>query len=85
MLRQMQQQCSACNGQGKRIPPGKECKTCGGKKVVKEKKVLEVALPRGAPNDHKIKFEGYADQHPGEEPGDIIFTCKQKVSIRGHL
>ena len=69
---------SSCNGKGKMIDPSKRCKKCKGKKVKKERKVLEVAIDKGARNNQKIKFNGESDQAPGIEPGDIIFVIKGK-------
>ena len=42
--------CDECNGQGETVDPKNKCKECDGKKVIKEKKVLEVQIDKGAPN-----------------------------------
>jgi DnaJ family protein A protein 2 len=60
------------------IDPSKRCKTCKGAKVKKERKILEVAIDKGAKNGQKVKFTGESDQAPGTEPGDIIFVLKVK-------
>lgn len=78
MVRQSQAPCQACRTTGKRMPADKECKTCSGRGVVRERKVIEIHLPRGAPDNHQVVFKGEADQVPGEVPGDVIFTCVRK-------
>jgi DnaJ-class molecular chaperone len=42
--------CDECNGQGESIDPSKKCKTCNGKKIKSEKKVLKVEVDKGAPH-----------------------------------
>jgi DnaJ family protein A protein 2 len=88
MMQQIRCACDDCGGKGKMIDPSKRCKTCKGKKVKKERKVLEVAIDKGAKNNQKIKFTGESDQAPGIEPGDIIFVIKvkdhTKYTRKGH-
>lgn len=43
--------CDDCRGQGEVIDEKNKCKTCNGKKVVKEKKILEAQIDKGAPNN----------------------------------
>lgn len=42
--------CDECNGAGEQVDPAKRCKTCVGKKIVKEKKTLKVEVDKGAPH-----------------------------------
>jgi DnaJ-class molecular chaperone len=65
--------CDECDGKGERIDDKNKCKNCDGKKVTKEKKVLEVTIDKGAPNGCKYTLHGEADEYPGIEPGDVIF------------
>lgn len=58
------------------------CDVCKGKKVVKDKKILEVHVDKGMRDGQKIVFSGEADQAPGVEPGDVIFVLKQKEHER---
>jgi len=78
MIQQMQTVCQDCQGKGETIKDEDKCDTCKGKKVVKDKKVLEVHIERGMREGQKITFAGESDQAPGMEPGDIIFVLKQK-------
>jgi len=34
-------------------------------KIVKEKKILEVQIDKGTPNNYQYKFNGEADELPG--------------------
>jgi DnaJ family protein A protein 2 len=75
---QVRRPCSQCGGEGKSIDSKYLCKTCGGKKVVSEQKVLEVHIDKGMRNNQKIVFENEADERPGVIAGDIIFVLQEK-------
>jgi len=51
---------------------------CNGKKVVKEKKVLEATVDKGAPHGEKYIFHGESDQHPDKEPGDVVIVVNEQ-------
>ena len=46
-IQQMQSMCSECEGQGERINPKDRCKECQGRKITRERKVLEVHIDKG--------------------------------------
>ncbi|EAN33944.1 Chaperone protein dnaJ 3 [Theileria parva strain Muguga] len=77
MIHQTQTTCSSCNGQGKTLPESKRCKNCSGKGVKQTKKILEVFVEKGVPDQHKITFHGEADERPNEIPGSVIFVINQ--------
>lgn len=77
MIHQTQSTCSSCNGQGKSISEAKKCKSCYGKGVKQTKKILEVFVEKGVPDQHKITFHGEADERPNEIPGSVIFIITQ--------
>lgn len=79
MISQSQSPCPSCKASGKVIAENKKCKECSGNGITKERNVLELVLPRGAPNNHKITFANEADEKPGEIAGDVIFICKEKA------
>jgi DnaJ homolog subfamily A member 1 len=54
------------------------CKTCQGRKIVQERKILEVHIDKGMEDGQKINFYGEGDQSPGLEPGDIIIILEEK-------
>jgi len=61
MMSQSRQPCESCHGQGTSF------------KTKKGREVLEVVIPKGCPDGHKIVFHGKADEHPSAETGDVIF------------
>mmetsp|Transcript_34886 Transcript_34886/g.53547 ORF Transcript_34886/g.53547 Transcript_34886/m.53547 type:complete len:268 (+) Transcript_34886:269-1072(+) len=50
----------------------------GAKTLVKEPKVLECRIEKGAPDGEKYIFHGEADEHPEKEAGDVVFVVSQQ-------
>jgi DnaJ family protein A protein 2 len=66
--------CSTCYGKGSYYGDKDKCKKCKGARTVKQKKLLELYIPRGSRQGESIVLAGEADQNPDDEsPGDIIF------------
>lgn len=88
MVQQLQMACSMCQGTGTYVSPEDRCGSCQGRRVVPERKVLEVNVDRGAPDGHKVVFEGESDQDPDMPAGDIVFVVSEKehplFKRRGH-
>ncbi|KAH8102836.1 hypothetical protein BXZ70DRAFT_1006029 [Cristinia sonorae] len=82
MIQQVQQACDECNGTGEVINMKDRCKTCNGKKVISEKKVLEVHIDKGMKGGQTINFRGESDQAPGVTPGDVIIVIEEKPHDR---
>lgn len=78
MIQQIQTVCGECRGSGERINPKDRCKQCQGKKVVRDRKILEVHIDKGMVDGQKIMFNGEGDQEPELEPGDIIIVLDEK-------
>ena len=55
------------------------CKKCNGRKVNRERKILEVSVDKGMEDGQKVTFSGEGDQEPGLEPGDIIIVLDEKA------
>ena len=70
--------CNTCRGQGKIIDEATKCKVCKGSQVLKERKVIEIVVDKGAPNHHKYNFHGESDEAPGLLPGDLIVIIEEK-------
>ncbi|KAI9729121.1 MAG: hypothetical protein M1828_000206 [Chrysothrix sp. TS-e1954] len=70
--------CTTCHGNGKFFKDKDRCKRCKGARVVSQKKPLELYIPPGSREGERIVLAGEADQHPDQEPGDIIFQIKEK-------
>lgn len=78
MVQQISTVCAGCQGQGQRLGHRDRCKACTGRKILRQKKILEVHIDKGMKDGQKIVFHGEGDQEPGLEPGDIIIVLDQK-------
>eukprot|EP01090_Pellita_catalonica_P022155 TRINITY_DN84_c0_g1_i1.p1 TRINITY_DN84_c0_g1~~TRINITY_DN84_c0_g1_i1.p1 ORF type:complete len:393 (+),score=70.97 TRINITY_DN84_c0_g1_i1:140-1318(+) len=76
MIQQLQSVCKQCRGVGQVIKEKDRCKKCKGRKVVQEKKVLEVFVDKGMKHKQKIVFRGEGDQEPDAQPGDVIIVLE---------
>lgn len=82
MVQQIQQPCGECEGSGQMMNPKDRCKTCNGKKINSERKVLEVHIDKGMKSGQQIRFAGESDQSPGVEPGDVVIVLEEKEHSR---
>ncbi|ORZ01142.1 hypothetical protein BCR43DRAFT_486447 [Syncephalastrum racemosum] len=82
MVQQIQQPCSDCRGEGEVINDKDRCKNCMGKKIISERKILEVHIDKGMRDGQRITFAGEGDQAPGIIPGDIIIAIDEKPHER---
>ncbi|OLL26448.1 Mitochondrial protein import protein mas5 [Neolecta irregularis DAH-3] len=74
MIQRVQMQCQDCEASGEVIANKDRCKTCHAKKVVSERKILEVHIDKGMSASAQVRFQGEGDQAPGLIPGDVIFV-----------
>ena len=70
--------CDDCGGSGEQIDEADKCKNCNGKKVIKEKKVLEASIDKGSPHGEKYIFHGESDEHPDKEAGDVVIVVNEQ-------
>lgn len=71
--------CSTCSGRGTFYADKDKCKKCKGVRTIKQKKILELYIPRGSCEGDRIVLAGEADQNPDDdEPGDIIFQLVEE-------
>jgi DnaJ family protein A protein 2 len=82
MIQQIQSTCDECNGTGEVIQAKDRCSNCKGKKVMPEKKLLEVHIDKGMKGGQTIHFRGESDQSPGAEPGDVVIVVDEKSHDR---
>jgi len=82
MLQQIQQPCGDCDGAGEQIDPKNKCKQCNGKKVVSERKFLDVHIDKGMKGGQTINFAGESDQSPDVIPGDVVIVIEEKPHER---
>ncbi|KAJ3273357.1 DnaJ- protein scj1 [Terramyces sp. JEL0728] len=73
---QVQSQCSACGGRGKKITH--KCPACGGHKVKRGSTQLTIAIERGMADGATIEFEGESDESPDYSSGDLKVTLVQE-------
>ena len=78
MIQQIQSSCEECNGSGEVINPKDRCSTCKGKKVLPEKKILEVHIDKGMKGGQTITFAGESDQSPNASSGDVVIVIEEK-------
>ena len=70
--------CPSCMGKGNIIK--KNCAACKGEKTVYNKKVFELRIPKGIPNNHEIRMEKRGSySHNTKSNKDIVFRFKHKV------
>jgi len=86
------EKCSGCDGRGAKIQTirmgpmiqqvQKTCDACSGNgmmyRQVKVQETLEVHVPKGAPDGHKIHFSEKADEIPDGEAGDVVFVLQEQ-------
>lgn len=77
-VQQIQSVCSDCRGQGEQIDAKDRCKECEGRKIITERKVLEVHIDKGMKDGQQIRFSGEGDQEPNKEPGDVVIVLDEK-------
>lgn len=82
MIQQLQQPCDECSGTGEIINHRDKCKNCNARKVISEKKMLEVHIDKGMKGGQTITFSGESDQAPGVTPGDVIIVVEEKPHER---
>lgn len=80
MVTQQTVPCNTCHGRGSFYADKDKCKKCKGVRTTKEKKILELYVPRGSREGEHIVLAGEADQDPDdEEPGDIVFELVEET------
>jgi DnaJ family protein A protein 2 len=82
MIQQIQSSCDECSGTGEVINPKDRCTQCKGKKVLPEKKFLEVHIDKGMKGGQTVTFRGESDQSPTAEPGDVVIVIEEKAHDR---
>lgn len=76
MITQQVTTCPSCHGLGEQIDNADKCHKCRGKKVVEEKKTIDVHIEPGMEDGDRIPFIGCADESPGADTGDVIIVLK---------
>ncbi|KAJ7632380.1 hypothetical protein FB45DRAFT_912302 [Roridomyces roridus] len=82
MIQQIQSPCDECSGSGEIINAKDRCTQCKGKKVLPEKKFLEVHIDKGMKGGQTVTFHGESDESPTAEPGDVVIVVEEKSHER---
>lgn len=83
IVQRMQDECNECSGRGEVIPPKDRCKNCEGRKIAREKKIIEVHIDKGMEDGQKITFANEGDMEPGLDlPSDIIVVLDERPHDR---
>lgn len=70
-------QAVACARLGPRLlSPNPEAVHIG--RCKNEPKELKVTVEKGSPDGHEVRFKGASEQTPGQVPGDVIVSLRQK-------
>lgn len=77
-VQQVRVPCDACGGEGFKIPESMKCTACGGKRTVRDRKVLEVFIEKGARRGDTVLLQGEGDQNPDmKQSGDVMIMLAQ--------
>jgi len=71
--------CEKCNGAGAYFRRKDYCRHCKGSGLVKESKILEFNVPKGAPNHGTVVLPGESDEVPGLKTGDVILNYELEL------
>ncbi|CBJ31620.1 Heat shock protein 40 like protein [Ectocarpus siliculosus] len=63
--------CPRCHGFGEVPQWGRSCQRCKGERVIQESGWLDLTIPKGAPDQHRIHFPGVGSHFPGRTAGDV--------------
>ena len=73
--------CPTCGGQGNTVQHNKYCLKCKGKKILYNKKLFELKLPKGIPNKYEVVMEGKgAYNSENKNNNDIRFRFIYNIS-----
>lgn len=64
--------CPVCHGRGQVFRDKDLCRRCKGKCTQEVKTLIEVYIPKGVKNRHRIVIEGHSDEEPGKVAGDLV-------------
>ncbi|XP_065828896.1 dnaJ homolog subfamily A member 1-like [Oscarella lobularis] len=81
-VQRMETICSRCGGSGEVFSEKDRCQKCDGRKVIRDKKILEVHIEKGMADGQKVVFSGESDQEPRKETGDVVFVLDEEEHPR---
>ena len=72
----IQTKCDNCNAKGYKII--EKCRACNGSCNIKDKKIVDLHIKKGAKNGDQFLFEKYGDELINEQPADLIIILVEK-------
>jgi DnaJ-related protein SCJ1 len=81
IFQQVQVQCQACGGKGKKIRHA--CPVCNGQRVVREMEKHTLVVEKGMPRGASVTFENEADESPDWEAGDLVVEVNEADPVQG--
>jgi len=66
--------CDVCHGFGEIYRDRDLCRRCKGDRRQEMNTMIEVYVPKGVKNRHRIVLEGQADEEPGKATGDLVIV-----------
>ena len=81
MIQQMQQMCTLCHGGGS-DPKIARCNICHGKKLVKEKKEINIVIPKGAFEGVTVCIRGEGNEIPHEDRENSTTRSNIAINIK---
>ena len=81
MISQSQTTCYKCNGKGKYIKDGENCKKCDGKRVESVQRKVNIKIKPNTKVNEKIVLENMGNKHPDYDlQGNLIIVLLQKTN-----
>lgn len=74
----METECQYCNGAGAYFNNNLQCPDCCGRRLIREKKEMDIYLQPGMGTGSVIRLAEAADEAPGMIAGDILLLIKEK-------
>ena len=81
MIQQSQQICMLCRGGGTDVKVDK-CKKCVGKKLIKEKKEINIKIPKGAYEGIAVGIRGEGNEIPPDDRNGNISRTNVTIQIK---
>ena len=79
MISQSQTTCYKCNGKGKYIRDGENCRKCDGKRVETVQRKVNIQIKPNTKVNEKIVLESMGNQHPDYDlQGNLVIVLLQK-------
>lgn len=76
MYTQTQSHCDKCQGKGKIIEKGTQCKSCKTKGTTVANETVDLTIEPGFPNQEKLVVQSNGNEHPEYRTGDLVVVVQ---------